>query len=103
MKLNVAVGNVVFDLDAGSAGVVVVKLPRGDRPVISRATLDIDDARGPEIRPGEFLFAGPDKLDGLSGRARQTRRFDRALAGVLAPVTGASVWNDHANFVFPKM
>ena len=86
MSLNVLVGNVVFDLDAGAARVVVVKIPGRDRAVSLNTALNVDHASRAKIRPGEFFFARPNELDGFSGRSRQTRSFDCALAGVLAAI-----------------
>src|SRR5687767_844666 len=44
--------------DAGRARVVVVHLPRGDGAVLGETTGHVDHARGPEVGPGELLFAG---------------------------------------------
>ena len=87
-------------LNAGGAGVVVVKLPRGNRAVIFDAALDVDDAGGTKVGPGEFFFARPDELHGFARGSRQARGFHGALAGVFAAITRTSVGHDHAHLFF---
>ena len=103
MKSNVVVGNVVFDLNARAAGVVVVKLPRGNRAVRLDSALDIDHAGRSKISPGEFFFARPDELHWFVRCFCEPRGFNRALAGMFAAVTRAGVGNNDANFVFGNM
>src|SRR6266446_9040790 len=100
MKLIKLIRNVVLSLNGCGPGVVVVKLPRGDRAIALDAALDIDHAGRPKIGPGEFFFACPDEFDRLAGCFRQTRGLDRAFAGMFAAVTRASIGDDDANFVF---
>src|SRR5947209_15799574 len=100
MKLIKLIWNVVLSLNGCGPGVVVVKLPRGDRAIVLDSALDIDHTGRTKIGPSEFFFAGPDEFDRLAGSFRQTRGLDRAFAGVFAAVTRTCVRNDDANFVF---
>jgi len=50
----------------------------------SDAGAHVDHAARPEVRVPELLLARPHELHRSLRRARKTRRFDRALAGVLA-------------------
>ena len=89
--------NVVRALEAGAAGVVVVKLPGDDRAVLAGAAADFDDAAGPEVGPGEFLFARPRHFHRLARGSGEASGFDGRFAGVLAAVAGAGVGNDVAH------
>src|SRR5689334_4385307 len=80
VKLNVLVWKVVLDLNAGAAGVVVVKLPRGDGAVVLHAAVHFDHTRRTKVGPVKFFLARPDEFDGLASRTRKSRRFDRAFA-----------------------
>src|SRR5690349_24813652 len=97
MKLNILIRNVVLDLSPRGSGVVMMKLPGGDRAVVLHAGLDVDDAGGAKVRPGEFFFTRPDQFHRFAGSPRQPRRLDRAFAGVLAAVAGAGIRNNHTN------
>src|SRR5439155_13053006 len=99
MKLIKLIRNVVLSLNGCGSGVVVVKLPGGDRAVVLHAALDIDHPSGTKIGPSEFFFAGPDEFHRLARSFRQTRGLDRALAGVFPAAARAGVRNDDANFV----
>ena len=65
MKFDELVGNVIVSGNAGGAGIVVVKFPRGDFSVGTNGAGYLDDSRRPEVGPGEFLFAGPYDLHRL--------------------------------------
>src|SRR6267378_7230444 len=79
---------------------VVVKFPRGERAVRGDATLDLDDASGTKIGPGEFFFARPNDFHGTPGSAGQASGLQRGVAGVLSAVRGTGVRHDHANAAF---
>ena len=68
-------------------------------PSLRDAALDLDDARRPEVGPGEFFLAGPDQLDRPAGLAGQARGLDGRFARVLAAVAGAGVGHDHPHRV----
>ena len=76
-----------------------MKLPGRERPVSLRAAVDLDDARRPEVGPGEFFLAGPDQLDRLAGRAGEAGGLDGRFAGVLAAVARTRVGHDDADGV----
>src|SRR5215831_14000143 len=100
MEPNIVIRNIVLDLNARGARVVVVKLPRGDGAVILHATLDVNHSRGTEIRPGELLFTRPVKFHRFARDLREPRRFHGTLAGVLAAVRRAGIRDDDANLTF---
>src|SRR5262249_57359108 len=103
VKLNVVVRKVVLALNPRAAGVVIVNPPRRYRAVVLHARADFDHARRTKVSPVELLFARPDEPDGLATRTREPRCFDRALAGVLASISGACVGRDHAYLLFRNM
>src|SRR5437899_11996691 len=96
MELGPLIRNFVQRLDTGTAQVAVVKFPTGDRAIAANAACDIDPSGGPEVSPGELLFARPHQLHRFARRSRQARRFESGLPGVLAAVSGAGIGNDHA-------
>ena len=72
--------------NAGSPGVVVVKLPRGDACRRSFTPLaDLDHAGGTEVGPGELLLARPVELHRLAGGLREPRGFDGGSPVCLPP------------------
>ncbi len=83
-----------------TTGVVVVKLPGRQRPVASSSALDVDDAGGAKVCPGELFLARPHKLDRLAGGAGEACGLDGHLAGMLAAIAGAGVGHDHAHRAF---
>src|SRR6266849_6532050 len=91
MKLDAPVRYGVGRRNAGSAGIIVVKFPGGERAVTGDATLDFNHAGRAEISPGEFLFARPNHFDGMPGSARQSRGLKCGVGGVLAAVGRPSV------------
>src|SRR6185436_3548536 len=95
VKLNVMVRKVVLDLNARAAGVVIVKLPRGDSAVVLHPAVHFDHTRWTKVSPVEFFLARPDELDRLASSACEPRRFDRAFARVLAAITGTGIGHDH--------
>src|SRR5216683_2727384 len=100
MKHDFLIWDVVPMLNARGAGVIVVKLPRGNRSVVAHTAGDIDNACGPKVRPGEFFFTGPYELDGFAGGLRQASGFDCDIAGVLAAVARARVGHYHSDALF---
>src|SRR3989442_7101085 len=100
MKLIKLVWNVVLSLNGRRSGVVVVKLPRGNRAVVLDTALDIDHTSRTKVGPSEFLFPRPDEFDRLAGSFCQTRGLDRAFTGVFATVTRARIRNYDPNFIF---
>src|ERR1051325_6838222 len=103
MKLNVLIRKIVLDLNARAARVVIVKLPRRYCAIVLHAGADFDHARGTKVGPVEFFLARPDEFDRLATPPREPRRFDRALARVLAAVSGAGVGRNHADLLFGNM
>src|SRR5260370_40693212 len=99
MELIDLVGNVVFALDAGPAGIVVVKFPRRDGAIILHTAFDIDHSGRTKVGPGKLLFARPDELDWFAGCARQPRRLDGAFAGMFAAIARTALRHDPANFL----
>jgi hypothetical protein len=100
MKFDALIRNDVGSFNPRRAGIVIVKFPRGERAVAGNPALDFDNARGPEIRPGELFLASPDQFHGTACGARQTRSFQCGVAGVLASIGGTGVWHDYANGAF---
>ena len=58
------------------------------RPLRVDGGLDVDDAGRTEVAERELLGARPHDLHRFAGGLRETRGFDRVLAGVLAAVAG---------------
>src|SRR6267143_1214441 len=79
---------------------VVVKFPRGERAVGCDATLNLDDAGGTKIGPGEFFLARPNDFYGTPSSAGQTSGLQRSVAGVLSAIGGTGVRHDHKNAAF---
>src|SRR5258708_39494825 len=82
---------------------VVVKIPRRQRAVAGDAAFDFDNARGPEVRPGEFFLASPHHFHRSPGSARQTSGLECRVAGVLSSIRRARVWDDNAHTAFRNM
>src|ERR1017187_3747624 len=91
-------GYVIGRREAGVAGVVVVMLPGDEGAVVRDGGLELHEAGGAEVGPGELLFAGPDELDRLASGLGETGGFDGSFAGVLASVARAHVGLDDADF-----
>src|SRR5579871_5101737 len=98
MKFNALVGNVVRGANASRAGVVVVELPSENRAIRAHPGFRINDTGGTEVCPSEFFLARPHELHWSSRRLRQTRRFHRSVAGVLAAIRGTGVGYDDPKF-----
>src|SRR3977135_775126 len=79
---------------------VVVKFPRGERAVGCHATLNLDDAGGTKIGPGEFFLARPNDFHVTPSSAGQTSGLQRSVAGVLSAIGGTGVRHDHTNAAF---
>src|SRR5690348_9262141 len=100
MKFNLLIRNIVKRADGRAAGVVVVKLPCGDRPISAHASACFNDSRRAEVSPGEFLLARPDQLHRFTRSFGQSRSFNGRLTSVLASVAGAGVGHDDTNALF---
>src|SRR5579872_162007 len=100
MKDGLLSRRVVRTANAGIARIVIVKFPRGDRPVLTHPAADLNHARRPEIGPSEFLLKRPNQLYRLPGSLRQTRRFHGCFARMFAAVTGTGVWHNDVNAFF---
>src|SRR6266849_3943451 len=100
MKLNGLVWNIVVDLNTRCTGIVVVKLPGRDRPIILDAALDVDDTSRAEVSPGEFFFARPHELHWFSAGTCQTGSFNGAFPRVLPTITRPCVGHDDSHFLF---
>src|SRR5207253_6338260 len=81
----------------------VVKGPHRERAIAGDSTLDLNHARGAEIRPGELFLARPNDFHGAPCSARQSSGFHRGVAGVLASIRRAGVRDDHANTALWQM
>ena len=77
-----------------------MELPGGERSVVANASRGLNHSRRAKVCPGKLLFTRPHHLDRTPGRARQPRRLDCCLAGMLAAVGRAGVRHDHANPLF---
>ena len=65
MILGKLVGYVVRRLDGRRPRVVVVLLPGHQRAIFARACPNLNQPRGPQIRPSEFFSSCPNQLDRL--------------------------------------
>src|SRR5262245_19454000 len=72
-------------------------LPGSERAVGVDAGFYVDHASGPEIGPGELLFAGPDEFHGTIGGVSDASGFESSVAGVLATISRTSVGDDDAD------
>jgi len=63
MELYLLVGNLVGSSDGRSTRIVVVVFPRRQCAVGFDSTVNLNQSSGPEIRPGELLFACPNEFD----------------------------------------
>src|SRR6266852_5320186 len=79
---------------------VVVKFPPRERAVGGDAALDLDDAGGAKVGPGEFFFTRPNDFHGMPSRAGHASGLQRGVAGVLPAIRGTGVRHDHAHATF---
>src|SRR5260370_10808807 len=99
MKLNGLVWNIVVDLNTRCSGVIIVKLPGGDRTVILDAALDVDNTSRAKVSPGKLFFARPHQLHWLSAGACQACGFDGAFSRVLPAIAGSCVMHYDSYFL----
>src|SRR5262245_33749779 len=99
MKLDSLIGNVIERPNRGTAGVVIMKFPCGDGAILANSALDFDDAGRAKVSPGEFLFARPNNLNGLTGRLGEPGGFQWRFRRMLAAITGAHIRSNNANLV----
>src|SRR5579871_3300266 len=100
MKYDPLVGDLVIRTNPRGPGIVIVKLPGGDRSIVPDAAGHIDDARRSKVRPGKLFFAGPHDFHRTLGCSRESSRFNRCLSRVLAAVSRIAVWHQDAHFIF---
>src|SRR5215467_15201875 len=77
-----------------------MEFPSRDGAVLTHAAGHFNHARGAEVRPCEFLLAGPDQLYRLTGCLRQARGFDGVFARMLAAICRSGIRNDRAYVPF---
>src|SRR5207244_4682274 len=93
MKHNPPVRNVVRNLHAGGAGVVIVKIPGGHGAILAHAARNLDDTRRAEVPPGEFFLTRPRDFDRLAGGLGQASSLNRIFTRMLFAVrsTGSPI------------
>ena len=103
MKHDPLVSNFIVRTNPRRPGVIVVKLPGRDRPILLHSAAHIDDSGRTEICPRKLLFPRPDHLDGTLRRPRQPRRLNRGLPGMLPAISRSHVRHQHADVFFRNM
>src|SRR5579862_6428830 len=103
MKSDALVRNIVKSVDPGSAGVVIVKLPRSNGAVARQSGGNVHYAGGTKICPGKFLFAGPLNFHRTFRRTRKPGGFDGGFAGVFSSISRTRIQHDHADIFFRNL
>src|SRR5215470_13204132 len=103
MKDDSLVGNFVIRANPRRSRIVIVEFPRCEGSIIANSAADIDHARRPEVRPCEFLFAGPDNFHRTFRSPGQTRSLERRFARVLAAVCRSGIWHQYPDLLFRQM
>src|SRR6185503_17115683 len=84
VKLNDLIWDVVEWPDRGAARIVVMKLPRRERTVFSRAAGHFDQASGSEVGPRHLLLPRPHNLYWLARGLCEARGFGGGFHTVLS-------------------
>src|ERR1051326_8939085 len=100
VKLNILIREVVLHLNPCATGVVIVKLPRSHCAIVLHTRADFDHACRTKVSPTTLFLARTDEVARPPPSARQSRCVDRALAGVLASISGTHVRRDYTYFFF---